>query len=644
MLYSILVCRKNLQKLYTYSHESEISYGQIVTIPIKSKNTFGIVISKIDDCSFNMKIKAIISVHSYILSKSTINLINWSAMYSIAPIGSFAKMFINKDVLLNKTSKIKIDFDNNLNTKCLVKLNTEQGNALKKIKFNDFKVYVLEGVTGSGKTIVYLNAALKIINSGKQALILIPEIALNEQIILEIEKFFGFKPVIYNSSITSQRKREIWKLVYNNELKLIIGTRSALFLPFKDLGLIVVDEEHDSSYKQEQGLIYNAKNTAIMYSKFQNCPIILSSATPSLESIKNCNDGVYEKIILKDRFGGVSMPNISIIKNDSQNIISDKIYLKINEHLNNNKQILLYINRRGYAPIIFCTNCLKKYQCPDCDTNLVLHSKTNIYECHYCGFNIKHSNRCIYCGTERCLKFFGLGVEKIFEEVNNNFSDKNIFIASSDTLNNRKKINNFIKSMQNNEIDIVIGTQIMAKGHNFKNLIFCAILDIDFSINSQDIRSLERTYQMIHQISGRTGRGIDTGEVIIQTNITEEDIHKSLLLHKLDDFAIQELHNRKLYNLPPYSRLVAIIVSGNSETNVKNYITKLCAQKLDKNIRILGPIQAPISKIKGKIRWRILLISNKDYLIQKNISAWINNTKPDKNIEIQIDVDPVSFF
>lgn len=644
MLYSVLVCRKNFQKLYTYSHESEISYGQIVTIPIKSKNDFGIVISKISDPSTSLNIKAIIFVHNYILSKAIINLITWGAMYSIAPIGSFAKMFINKDVLLNKNSKIKIDFDNNLNTKCLVKLNTEQKNALLKINLNNFNVYVLEGVTGSGKTIVYLNSALKIINSGKQALILIPEIALNEQIILEIEKFFGFKPVIYNSSITSQRKREIWKLVYNNELKLIIGTRSALFLPFKNLGLIVVDEEHDNSYKQEQGLIYNAKNIAIMYSKFQNCPIILSSATPSLESIKNCREGIYEKIILQSRFNGISMPNISIISNESKNIISDKIYLKIKEHLNNNKQILLYINRRGYAPIIFCTNCFKKYQCPDCDTNLVLHNETNTYECHYCGFNIKHSNKCIYCGSDVCLKFFGLGVEKIFEEVSNNFPNKNIFIASSDTLNNRKKINNFIKLMQNNEIDIVIGTQIMAKGHNFKNLIFCAILDIDFSINSQDIRSLEKTYQMIHQISGRTGRGIDVGEVIIQTNIEEEAIHKSLLLHKLEDFAEQELNNRKFYNLPPYSRFVAIIVSGNSEIKVKSYISKLCAQKLDKNIRILGPIQAPISKIKGKVRWRILLISNKDYLIQKNISAWINNIKPDKSIEIQIDVDPISFF
>lgn len=645
MFYSVIIC-KNLEKTYTYKSDENINVGQIIKITLRSKICFGIVENFFQDFSQaqEYEIKDIVEVTPYTLSEIAMKFLKWISFYTVNNIGNIGALFINPPSLEDHESKVnlvKSDFHENY-----IELNKEQEAALQLICMDKFKISVLRGVTGSGKTMVYTKAALKAICKEKQVLIMIPEIALNEQLTEKLSQILGSKIYIWNSSISKAQKREIWKAVYSGELKLIVGTRSSIFLPFRNLGLIVVDEEHDDSYKQTTTPIYSAKHLAIMLSKLNNSPIILSSATVSLDIMKNIDKDDYTFIEINKRFGGSSLPDIKIISHDTFNedILFSETINTISETLKQNKQVLIYLNRRGYSPITFCKNCKRKYVCPNCDIALVKHIQSNTYVCHYCNFFLPIKSLCVYCESENSLINFGFGVEKIYEYVLQKFSEKQIFIASSDTLNTKNKICHFIQMVKNKEVDIIIGTQIMAKGHHFKDLTLCVITDIDFSINSPDIRALEKTYQMVHQISGRAGREQTKGNVIIQTSISKPEIHNSLILADFLSFAKYELENRKLHKLPPYTRLVAVLVSGNQENRVIAAATALCRTSINKDIEILGPIPSPIARIKNKIRWRILLRSDKDLEIQKYIKGWINKAHIGKSVSIQVDVDPISLL
>lgn len=646
MLYSVIVCR-NVDCVYTYESEQLISVGQIIEVPLRRSNVLGIVFAILESNAVDehYTVKKINKITNYILKEETVKFIKWLSFYTVNSLGNIARQFVNSDVLDDKKSLIKIDIKQELDIDKIYLTDTQE-KVYEQLELDCFHVSVLRGVTGSGKTLIYLKAAIKKLNEGKQILILVPEIALNEQLINNLFETFNVKPYVWNSSIPKAQKREIWKSVYLGELKLIIGTRSAIFLPFCDLGLIIVDEEHDHSYKQETRPIYNAKNASIVLGKILNIPVILSSATVSLDIMKNIKSPKYSFIDISERFSGSDMPNMSIIvHDDNKNIFFNQSILdKISQTLDNGEQTLIYLNRLGYSPITLCKSCGRKYVCPDCDISLVHHHNKCGYLCHYCGFFIKESDRCIYCSAENSLKDMGLGIEKVFEYMKERFSDKNIALASSETLDTKSKIRKFIDLMNNKEIDIVVGTQIMSKGHNFKNLTFCVIMDIDFSINSPDIRALEKTYQMIHQTSGRTGRGGGKGEVVIQTALRKDIIEKAAILSDFHTFAKYELDNRRIHNLPPYSHLVAIIITGNTEENVIRGARKLCANKLPENIEVLGPIPAPISRIKNKTRWRILLRSKDGLAIQRNIKSWIKSANLDSRVQVNIDVDPISFL
>lgn len=645
MLYSVIVCR-NVDCVYTYESEQLISVGQIVEVPLRRSNVLGIVLAtEPNTLDTHYTVKKINKITNYILKEETVKFIKWLSFYTVNSIGNIAKQFINSDVLDNKKSLIKIDVKQDLDINKIYLTDTQE-KAYNQLELNHFHVSVLRGVTGSGKTLIYLKAALKMLKRGRQVLILIPEIALNEQLINDLFETFNVKPYVWNSSIPKAQKREIWKSVYLGELKLIIGTRSAIFLPFPDLGLIIVDEEHDHSYKQETRPMYNAKNASIALANLLNIPVILSSATVSLDIMKNITSPKYSFIDINERFSGSSIPNMSIvIKCDNKDtFFNQEILDKISETLQKGEQTLIYLNRLGYSPITFCRSCGKKYVCPDCDISLVHHHNKHRYLCHYCGFFVKERDNCIYCSADHSLKDMGLGIEKVFEYVKEKFPDKNIALASSETLDTKAKIQRFIDLMNNGAIDIVVGTQIMSKGHNFKNLTFCVIMDIDFSINSPDIRALEKTYQMIHQTSGRTGRGEGKGEVVIQTALRKDIIEKAAILSDFHTFSKYELNNRQMHNLPPYSRLVAIIITGNIEESVMQNARKLCMNKLPENIEVLGPVPAPISRIKNKTRWRILLRSKDGLAIQRNIKSWIKSANLDSRVQVNIDVDPISFL
>lgn len=644
MLYSVIVC-KNLDKQYTYESSIKLHQGQIVEVSLRNSLAIGIVDEEIAKANIGYDVKPITKILPYSLSEKQVKFIKWCALYTANKIGQMAALFINKDVLEDHESRIKLDFCSDL-TSDKIKLNPKQLEAYKQIKESGdaFNVSVLRGVTGSGKTMVYLKHAIDHVEMDEQVLIMIPEIALNEHISAEIKEISGDNVFVWNSSITKQQKREIWKGVYSGEIKFIIGTRSSIFLPFKKLGLIVVDEEHDNSYKQETTPIYNAKNLAVMLSKLNNSQIILASATISVDILANLHKKEYRMVELKERFGGATVPKITFVSHEfSTSSVSNEILSSVSTTLLRGEQALIYVNRLGYAPITVCKKCQKKYTCPNCDISLVLHKNTNKYKCHYCDFSTPSSETCIYCNEAGGIQHFGLGIEKIKECVEAHFPDKNIFVASSDTLNTRSKIREFVSMMSEHKIDIVIGTQIMSKGHNFKNLTFCGIIDIDFSMNSIDIRSVEKTYQMVHQISGRTGRGDKPGEVIIQTSLNKNSV-SSLLLKDFTSFADNELENRRQHDLPPFCKLVSIILSSNNKDAVENAAYNLIKTPIDNKIEVLGPIPSPISRIKNKSRWRILLKSHKSLIIQKCVPGWIKTAKIDRRVTVQIDVDPISFI
>lgn len=641
MFYSVIVCQ-NIDKTYTYQSEMPLPIGQLVEIPLKNRSCIGMVEKELIDVDSGYEIKRVCAVKPFCLGERTVRLIHQIANYTAGSIGRIASCFVNKDSIERQKSLVTINKNQHFDESA-IDLNEHQALAASRIRLDGFHVSLLLGVTGSGKTMVYLKSALDVMRRGGQVLIMIPEIALNEQLTNKLMELFGEKPYIWNSSITPAKRREIWKAIYDGELKLIIGTRSAVFLPFRNLGLVIVDEEHDESYKQETAPLYNAKHVAMLVAKLNDAPVILASATVSIDDMYNIESKGYSLVELDRRFGGASMPEIILVNNDlTKSVFSDQSMEAIRSALRRGKQVLVYLNRLGYSPITFCRGCGKMYICPNCDSRLVRHG-TDTYRCHYCNFCAESNGPCIYCGSKNVLNM-GLGVERVEEEVAKLFPDKRLFIASSESLSTRNKIQEFIRAMSGEEIDIVIGTQVMAKGHHFANLSLCVILDLDFSISSPDIRSIEKTYQMIHQISGRAGREADKGLVIIQTSFLKENVHNSLLLHDFKNFVQNELLKRKQHGLPPYTKLVSIIISGNVEESVRRAAYALCRVRLPAGIEVLGPIPSTISKIRGRSRWRIMLKSSEPMLIQRYVKGWILSARIGRAVQVVVDVDPVSFL
>ena len=426
---------------------------------------------------------------------------------------------------------------------------------------------MLQGTTGSGKTLVYFERIKKIIKKNRQALVLLPEIFLTNDFKSRFEEFFGFEPAIWHSKITPKQKRLIWKGVIKNKIKILVGARSALFLPFKKLGIIIVDEEHDTSYKQDEGVIYNARDMAISRANFEKIPIHLITSVPSLETYNNVSNQKYRHTKINKRYNDYPLPETKIINLNLDKIknkyIANETINFVRKYLNKGDQVLFFINRRGYAPYLFCKKCRHKLTCPNCSLYLTYHKLNNKVICHHCAFEKKLQNECSLKGNCDFI-MYGPGVEKIFDEIKEIFPEKKISIFSSDYLKSKEKTKNLFREIKDNKINILIGTQMISKGFNFPKLNCIVVIDADFSGRGYDLRTTEKNIQLYQQLSGRAGRFSENSLIIYQTLTPEDLTLNDLIKNKSEEFLKNELVLRKNNNLPPFVRLISVIISSKS--------------------------------------------------------------------------------
>jgi primosomal protein N' (replication factor Y) len=517
-----------------------------------------------------------------------------------------------------------------------------------------FSVTLLNGVTGSGKTEVYFEAVEKAFTAGKQVLIMVPEIGLTAQWLKRFEKRFGVVPAEWHSALSTSERIDTWKAVVNGKAQIVIGARSALFLPYRNLGLVVIDESHDASFKQEDVVNYQGRDMAVVRAKYEKIPLILSTATPDLETICNVDEGKYDQVCLKSRFAQAQMPEIKIIdlKKDKPvkgswgvSWLSPTLCQKLKETYEKGEQSVLFLNRRGYAPLVICRDCGHRIQCPNCTAWLTEHLGAGKLVCHHCGYTQRIPSECPECHSESGLAACGPGVERIAEEVKYRFPLARTKVLSSDFVTNFKEVQNIIKEMEEEKIDILIGTQILAKGHHFPALTLVGIVDADLGLMGSDLRAAERTYQLLSQVAGRAGRGEKKGEVYLQTVYPENAVLKALVDGNTEAFYNLEKRTRKILKMPPFGKLAAVIVSGERQAEVeKTAILLGQAAFNDDNIQTLGPAPAPIAILRNKYRYRLLLKTSKNIIIQDVVRQWLARVKAPSGVRIEIDVDPYSFY
>lgn len=541
-----------------------------------------------------------------------------------------------------------------------VVLNDEQQSAADTIanalSTNSFSVHLLDGITGSGKTQVYFDSALRAYNAGKSVLLMMPEIALTAQFMNRFEKRFGAPPVVWHSNLTSARRRNIWRGVARGDIRIVVGTRSALFLPWQNLGLIVVDEEHDTSYKQEDMGNYHARDMAILRAKIAGFPIVLASATPSLETMHNVAMGKYKRLRMTSRFGGAQMPAIETIDmrsnrpepykigdEEKSGNLSPQLCSEISNTLSEHKQIMLFINRRGFAPIVQCKKCGWVAGCPDCSVSYNYHKHINKLVCHMCGRMEPVPTLCPQCKNSVSMR--GAGLEKIEEEVAIKFPNARTALVSSDTIMSREALERIVHKMENGEIDIIIGTQILAKGHHFPNLTLVGVVDADMGLFGTDFRAGEHTFQQLFQVAGRAGRGEFPGRVLLQTFQPEHPVIRAICAGDRDEFMAGDMESRRAAQMPPFGQLIAVIVEANKETTLKKYCTELAnAAPTLNGGKIMGPIAAQIYQIRNWYRMRFLVSGNARANLQPIVRAWLDKVKQPTNIRIKIDVNPQNFM
>ena len=555
-------------------------------------------------------------------------------------------------------SNLKVPNYNKIKFEINKLLNSEQKNAVEKINVSIKKkkpdCFLLDGVPGSGKTETYFQTVKTCLDEGKQILILLPEISLTPDWEKRFHQSFSFAPLVWHSGITKTKKKQIWLSALNSSAGVIVGARSALMLPILNLGLIIVDEEHDPAFKQEEGVRYNARDMAIYKAIRSSVPIVLASATPSLETYHNMKIGKYIHLTLPKRATGAALPDIKLIDLKANTPergkwISSVLTNEIKSKLDNREQSLLFLNRRGYAPLTICNSCGNKIKCVNCETWLVEHRSQNTLVCHHCGYTKRISNTCDICGAEGQIKACGPGVERIEEEINQLFPEAKLTVLSSDTMKSQKTLVKTLEKIKNNKVDIIIGTQMIAKGHDFPDLKLVGIIDSDVGLSGGDLRASERSFQLLQQVSGRSGRHsideLDKGVVFLQTYDNENPIIRAIAKNNRDDFFEKELSSRKNANMPPFGRLAAIILSSKYERKLDGFASELLrVAPLFKNVKIFGPAPAPLYFLRGKYRRRFLIKSDKTVNIQDVLLNWTNKIKTPHNVKLTIDIDPHSFM
>ena len=513
----------------------------------------------------------------------------------------------------------------------------------------EFAPFLLDGVTGSGKTETYFEPVAQALRMGRQVLVLLPEIALTENFLHRFEERFGAPPVLWHSSLKSTERRRAYRAVSEGSAQVVVGARSALFLPFARLGLIVVDEAHETSFKQEEGVRYNARDVAVMRGHFEQVPVVLASATPALESLQMAESGIYAKIDLPSRYGGAQMPTIETIdlteeKPPQGMWLAQRLVDGIEARLERGEQSLLFLNRRGYAPLTLCRNCGFRYQCPNCSAWLVEHRFTGRLACHHCGHEAPAPKTCTECGEPDCLVACGPGVERIADEVAERLPQARVFVATSDTLNSPGRAAEFIAAVEAREVDVIVGTQLVTKGFHFPELTLVGVVDADLGLEGGDLRAGERTYQQVAQVAGRAGRGSKPGEVLLQTRHPDAPVIAALAAGDRDAFYSAETEMRREAGAPPFGRWASIIISSEDDAEAREAANRIGAFRPDvAECMILGPAPAPMALLRGRYRYRFLINARRSVQLQQVIRRWLAAIDHPPGVRVAVDIDPYSF-
>ena len=633
-----------------------LAAGDIVTVPFGKSESLAVVWGKGTANLPAGKIKSVISKHDSFppISENVRKFIDWAAWYNCGPKGSMLKMLLPIDDI-EKRGRAHINTEIDISKINLTPLSEIQKKAASNIEGKlgkGFSVTLLDGVTGSGKTEVYFDAIAYILKSSNhQILILLPEIGLSVQWLERFESRFGFAPVAWHSGVTPAKKRAGWQAIASGDARVIVGARSALFLPYKNLSLIIVDEEHDGSYKQEDGVMYHARDMAVARARFEKFPVVLVSATPSLESYHNSKEGKYTEISLPLRHAEAVMPDINVIDMRREHLtaghfISTLLREKLANAIANGHQAMLFLNRRGYAPLMLCRKCGHRFQCPDCAAWLVLHRSKPRLECHHCNYRVPVPKACPTCAAEDTLHPCGTGVERLLEEVSEFIPQARVAVMASDSMGSYNDMSQTITDMTEKNIDLLIGTQMIAKGHHFPDLAVVGVVDADLGLAGGDLRASERTYQLLHQLSGRAGREIVRGQVFLQSFLPEHPVIKALVSGDRDAFLAAVLTARKNANMPPFSRLAAVIVEGEKEDVVIKTANNLASTLNTQNskLTLYGPAPAPLFMLRGKFRYRLMVKAERSINLPDMMRNWVESVKAPSSVRIKLDIDPQSFL
>lgn len=534
-----------------------------------------------------------------------------------------------------------------------VELNEQQTAVARQlaeaVQSRQFAPYLLDGVTGSGKTETYFEPMAAALRMGRQVLVLLPEIALTEAFLRRFEDRFGAPPIVWHSSLKSTERRRAWRAIASGQAQVVVGARSALFLPYANLGLIVVDEAHEISFKQDEGVRYNARDVAVMRARFEKISVVLASATPALESLQMAESGIYERLDLPSRYGGAQLPEIRIVNLTEEppergRWLAPSLTRELFVRLERGEQSLLFLNRRGYAPLTLCRNCGFRFQCANCSAWLVEHRFSKRLACHHCGHEEKPPLNCPECGEPECLVACGPGVERIADEVAEILPDARVAVATSDTLNTPEKAAEFVAQAEAKAIDVIVGTQLVTKGFHFPELTLVGVVDADLGLEGGDLRAAERTYQQVAQVAGRAGRGAKPGTVLIQTRHPEAPVIEALAAGDRDAFYEAETEARRHAGAPPFGRWAAIIVSSEDETEAREAARAIggTAPHLQ-DIAILGPAPAPMALLRGRYRYRLLVNARRSAQVQDVIRDWLAKLDLPRTVRVSIDIDPYSF-
>jgi primosomal protein N' (replication factor Y) len=641
-----------LHNTFDYICNQNVDVGARVKVPFGPKKVIGIVLSLKDKSEFD-KLRTVEEVidTEVLLSKEILDFLFWSANYYHHPIGEVLTNALPKNLRMGKPAIIKKPTSiNNVTSPSNFKPTSEQKNAVNEVlKHEDsFHGFLLQGVTGSGKTEVYLNLTEKLLKEGKQVLVLVPEIGLTPQMIVRFEERIKERVVAVHSQLNETQKQDAYLLAKSGEAKVILGTRSAIFTPIPNLGLVIVDEEHDGSFKQQSSFRYSARDLSFMRAKFANIPLILGTATPSLETLKNVADKKLTRLTLNTRPGEAIMPVVNLIDMRSQpaEALSIPLVSKIKKYLEEDKQVMLFINRRGYAPVYYCTECDWQSECTNCDSKLVYHRNINRLKCHHCGFEKSPESSCPSCNSQN-LKILGYGTERLEENLESYFPNSDVIRIDRDTTRKKKAFITHLEKINSGEPCIIVGTQMLAKGHDFSNLAFVGILDVDVGLMSLDYRATEQLAQLLIQVSGRCGRGEYRGEVNIQTRYPHHPIFKFVRDSQYIEYAKTLLLEREDAQLPPYTHQALICANAKNKNEAEKFLNEV-AQLINnidiESIEIWGPVPGVIEK-KSSYYYFNLYLQSKDrsqlHRLIKTFYKHIETIKVSSSVRWFIDIDPI---